>query len=426
MRKQAEDHDVRAIAVAHEPHGDCGRMTSARRTDGDRSILVLNAGSSSVKFALWTIDPAEGGLRRAARGAATGLGRRGRFEVRDGAGRVLAQSDAGIAGHAAALAAVFDWLEARHVGRSLAAVGHRVVHGGVRYAAPVLCTAQVLAEVEALTPLAPAHQPFSLEGVRAAGRRHPDLPQVLCFDTAFHRDQPAVARRMALPRALHREGVMNYGFHGLSYEYIAGALADYSAEAAHGRVVVAHLGHGASMCALRDRRSVATTMTFSPLDGLPMGRRCGTLDPGVVLYLLREKGMTVERVTQLLNAESGLLGVSGLSEDMRDLLASADPHAREAVDLFVYRAGRELGSLAAALGGLDALVFTAGVGQHAAAVRERICTGAGWLGLALDAAANARGGPRISSDASRVSAWVIPTDEERIIARHTAALAGLA
>jgi len=269
-------------------------------------------------------------------------------------------------------------------------------------------------------PLAPLHQPHNLAAVAAVAARHPQLPQVACFDTAFHHTQPAVATRFALPRHLSEEGVRRYGFHGLSYEYIAAALPRYlGAAPARGRVIVAHLGAGASLCALRDGCSVATTMSFTPLDGVPMGCRCGALDPGVVLYLLQEKGLSAAAVAALLYHESGLLGVSGLSDDMRTLLASELPAAREAVELFVYRIGREIGSLAAALGGLDALVYTAGIGEHAPQIRARVAAAAAWLGLELDPAANAAGGPRLATPRSRVSAWVIPTDEDLMIARHT-------
>jgi acetate kinase len=281
----------------------------------------------------------------------------------------------------------------------------------------------VVNELRRLVPLAPLHQPHHLAAIAALYKLHPGLPQVACFDTAFHQTQPLVASSFALPHALTAEGVRRYGFHGLSYEYIAGAFAQQpGAQAAQGRVVVAHLGSGASMCALRDGRSVATTMSFTPLDGLPMSRRCGSLDPGVVLYLMQEKNMSADAVSTLLYHDSGLLGVSGLSDDMQTLLASSDARAAQAVDLFVYRVGRELGSLAAALGGLDALVFTAGIGEHAVEIRRRVCADADWLGVELDEAANAAHGPRITKSGSRTSAWVIPTDEDLMIARHTAAL----
>jgi acetate kinase len=307
-------------------------------------------------------------------------------------------------------------------GEPLGAVGHRVGHGGLRYVEPVRVDDTVLAELETLVPLAPLHQPHNLAPIVALRGRRPELPQVACFDTAFHRTQPAVAQAFALPREYSEQGVRRYGFHGISYEYIASELPRYDPRAAAGRVVVAHLGNGSSLCALRDGRSVATTMGFSSLDGLPMGTRCGALDPGVLLHLLNHYHLDTPALEALLYKGSGLLGVSGVSSDMRALLASTDPRAAAAVDLYVYRIGRELGSLAAALGGLDALVFTAGIGAHAAAVRARVCRDAAWLGLTPDEAANAAGGPRISRAGSTVSAWVIPTDEELMIARHTSRL----
>jgi acetate kinase len=279
----------------------------------------------------------------------------------------------------------------------------------------------VLRALERYVPLAPLHQPANLAGIRAAATFLPGVPQVACFDTAFHRQHPLVADQFALPIELYAAGVRRYGFHGLSYEYIARTLPEAAPEIAEGRVVVAHLGNGASMCALQAGRSIDATMSFTALDGLPMGTRCGNLDPGVLLYLLKEKGMDEPGLEDLLYKRSGLLGLSGVSSDMRELLASADPHAAQAVDYFVYRVGRELGSLAAALSGLDGLVFTAGIGEHAAEIRARVCRAAGWLGIDLDAAANARHGPRISVVGSRASAWVIPTDEERMIALHTIA-----
>jgi len=276
-----------------------------------------------------------------------------------------------------------------------------------------------------LVPLAPLHQPHHLSAIAALAKLHPRLPQVACFDTSFHRSQPELATRYALPRNLTDEGIRRYGFHGLSYEYIAGVLPEMLGEAgARGRVVVAHLGNGASMCAIKEGRSVATTMGFTTLDGLPMSRRCGALDPGVVLYLMQQKGLSADAVSELLYQSSGLLGVSGLSDDMKALLASSDPNAAEAVSLFVYRIGRELGSLVAALGGFDALVFTGGIGEHAGEIRRRVCRDASWLGLQLDEAKNRAGGPRITTGDSRTSAWMIPTDEDLMIARHTWSLTG--
>lgn len=355
------------------------------------NILTLNAGSSSLKFSVFAGDTDTAArLTLLHRGEVAGLG-------------------------ADALHQVLDLLDA--VGK-IDAVGHRVVHGGDRYAQPVLIDARVLADLHGLTPLAPLHQPQALAAIEALTRRDAALPQIACFDTAFHQTQPEVARRFGLPRALHDAGVKRYGFHGLSYEYIAEVLPRILGAHADGRVIVAHLGNGASLCGLRERKSVATTMGFTPLDGLLMGTRCGALDPGVVLHLLRSNGMSVERVEQILHHESGLLGVSGSSADMRALLASTDPHAQQAVELFVYRIAREIGSMAAALGGADALVFTAGIGEHAPVIRESICRACEWLGVQIDTHANAAGMPRITTETSPVSAWVIATHENEMIARH--------
>jgi acetate kinase len=298
------------------------------------------------------------------------------------------------------------------------------VHGGAAYAQPVRLDHRLLAALERLVPLAPLHQPHNLAPIRLLLDRAPDLPQVACFDTSFHRTNPELAQRFALPAELHDAGVRRYGFHGLSYEYIASVLPALDARAAAGRTVVLHLGNGASMCALEAGRSVASTMGFTAVDGLPMGTRCGSLDPGVMLFLMDERGMDARAIETLIYHRSGLLGVSGLSSDMRTLLASDEPRARLAIDLYVYRIRRELGSLAAALGGLDALMFTAGIGENAPAIRSRVCRDAAWLGVELDPRANEQGGPRISAAGSRVSAWAIPTNEELMIARHTRQLVG--
>ena len=384
------------------------------------AILVLNAGSSSLKFEVFVLDAAE--LARATAGIVEEVNDRPRFSAADAGGNVVGQRswDAGI-GHAGALEFLLGWLGELAGGKTVVAVGHRVVHGGTEFAAPVRITPEVTAKLEALVPLAPLHQPANLLPVKALAAQRPALPQVACFDTAFHTSQPRPAHTFAIPRALTEAGVRRYGFHGLSYEYVASVLPTYDARAATGRTVVLHLGNGASMCALSAGRSVATTMGFTALDGLAMGTRCGAIDPGVLLYLMDERRMDARALEQLLYRESGLLGVSGLSSDMRELLASPDPRAREAVDLFCYRIVRELGSLAAALGGLDAIVFTAGIGEHAAPVRAAVCRDAAWLGVEMDAEANAAKGPRISTAASRVAVWVIPTDEELMIARHTRA-----
>jgi len=388
-------------------------------------LLVFNAGSSSVKFSVFELarPPA---LARLAGGEIDGLGARPRFVAYDAAGtRLRDERLAPGCQHEEALAMILGWVDQHAAGATIAAAGHRVVHGGVRYAAPVLLTPDVLVSLDALAPLAPLHQPHNLAAIRAVGRLRPGLPQVACFDTAFHTTQPPVAQAFALPYALTESGIRRYGFHGLSYEYVASVLPDYLGTAAEGRVVVAHLGAGASMCAMRSRRSVATTMGFTALEGLPMGTRTGALDPGVILHLLGERGMSLAAVTELLYRQSGLLGMSGISSDMRDLLATDEPRAARAIDVFVYRVSRELGSLAAALEGLDALVFTGGIGEHAVPIRARVCRDAEWLGVRCDAAANARGGPRISAEGSRASAWVIPTNEELMIARHTVRVAGL-
>ena len=385
------------------------------------AVLILNAGSSSIKFALFPADEQPTRRDLVCEGAYEGLGHRVHFTARDGSGNRLVNDEMPeTTTHEDVVADLLRWLEARFPDRELVAAGHRVVHGGTRYAGPVRIDADVIAELTRLVPLAPLHQPHHLNAIAALAKLHPSLPQVACFDTSFHHSQPELATRYALPRELTAEGVRRYGFHGLSYEYIAGVLPEVIGEAgARGRVVVAHLGSGASMCAIKEGRSVATTMGFTTLDGLPMSRRCGDLDPGVVLYLMQQKGMSADAISGLLYQSSGLLGVSGVSDDMKELLASEEPDAAEAVSLFVYRIGRELGSLVAALGGFDALVFTAGIGEHAPEIRRRVCKDASWLGLQLDETRNTAGGPRITTADSSTSAWVIPTDEDLMIARHT-------
>lgn len=387
------------------------------------ALLTLNAGSSSVKFAVYS-NAAEPGLL--CRGHVEGIGASPRFLAADAAGRPIAEktwSPAADPQHAGAIEFILSWVR-RAAPERIEAVGHRVVHGGERFTRPVLIDAEVLAGLRALVPLAPLHQPQNLAAIDLVARLEPDLPQVACFDTAFHCTQPDIARAIAIPRRFSEAGVRRYGFHGLSYEFIAGALPGFDPAAAKGRTIVAHLGNGASLCALSAGRSIATTMGFSALDGLVMGTRCGSIDPGVLLHLAGHEGLSLDQVGAVLYEQSGLLGVSGLSGDMRTLLASPDPRAREAVDLFVYRAAREIGSLAAALGGLDALVFTGGIGEHAAPVREAIGRASAWLGLEIDAGANRAGGPRLSAPSSRVAAWVIPTDEELMIARHTVRVVG--
>jgi acetate kinase len=385
------------------------------------AILVLNAGSSSIKFSLFEGHERPGPRGLICDGAFDGIGHRVHFAAKDNAGKSLAdRSLTEGTTHEDVLATLLEWVEDEYPYHPLIAAGHRVVHGGSRFTAPIRIDSSVMDELRRLVPWAPLHQPHNLAAIAAVAKLHRELPQVACFDTAFHHTQPAVAAAFALPRAITAQGIRRYGFHGLSYEYIAGVLPDVLGPvAADGRVVVAHLGSGASLCAMHRRRSVATTMGFTTLDGLVMGTRSGNLDPGALLYLLQEMGMTPQAVSDLLYRSSGLLGVSGISDDMRTLLASADPSAAEAIALFVYRFGRELGSLAASLGGLDALVFTAGIGEHAPEIRRRACEQASWLGLELDDAANASGATRISAPTSKVSAWVIATDEDLVIARHT-------
>ena len=390
------------------------------------AILVLNAGSSSLKFTEFLVSD-DDTLEVCVSGNLEELYGRARFRARDASGAVVGEhewDENRPPEHAGGLEFLFDWLHAHARDTRLVSVGHRVVHGGVAYAAPIRITSDVLSELDSLIPLAPLHQPHNLLPIKVIAERLPELPQVACFDTAFHHDAPRLSQAFALPADIIVRGVRRYGFHGLSYEYIASVLPRHDPRAADGRTVVLHLGNGASMCAMQGGKSVASTMGFTALDGLPMGTRCGSLDPGVVLYLMDEMRMDARALEDLLYRRSGLLGVSGLSSDMRSLIESEDPRARFAIDLFVYRIGRELGSLAAALGGLDAIVFTAGIGERAAAIRDAVCRQAAWLGVQLDPAANATNGPRISAAFSRVAAWVIPTNEELMIARHCHTLAG--
>lgn len=384
------------------------------------AVLSLNAGSSSLKFALFEVDAARQ-LSPVAKGQIEGIGTAPHFLARGRESAIVAErrwpAGADMA-HEAFFAELFDWVE-DHLGRqSLIGIGHRVVHGGDRFGEPVLVTDDVLEKLAALSPLAPLHQPHNLAAVQAARAIRPHLPEVVCFDTAFHRTQPYVATRFALPRAVEAEGVRRYGFHGLSYEYIAKCLSELDPEAARGRVIAAHLGNGASLCAMRAGASVDTTMGFTALDGLVMGTRSGTLDPGVLLYLIQQHGFTGESLEDLLYRRSGLLGVSGISSDMRTLLASADPRAREAIELFVHRLAREAGALASSLGGLDCFVFTAGIGENSAEIRAMAGERLAWLGVEIDAEANAAGASVISSPRSRVKVRVIPTDEERMVAFH--------
>jgi len=385
----------------------------------NKPILVINAGSSSIKFSIFETLP-DRTLSASAHGQIEGIGLSAHLTAADASGQRLVDQFVPGKDHDEALAAIRAW-SASTIGSEAGfdGVGHRVVHGGTAYAEPVRVSEQVIADLAALIPLAPLHQPHNIAAIRAIATSAPDVPQVACFDTAFHRAQADIVQEYGLPRELTAKRIRRYGFHGLSYEYIVSVLPDVSPECADGRLVVAHLGNGASLCAIHRGRSVANTMGFSTVEGLLMGTRTGSLDPGVILYLLQHEGMSAEAVEQLLYEKSGLLGVSGLSSDMRTLMASDSPAARNAVDLFVYRIRRELGSLAAALGGVDALIFTAGIGEHSAEIRARVCRDARWLGITLDEEANAKGGPRLSVPDSPASAWMIPTDENLMIARHT-------
>jgi acetate kinase len=392
----------------------------------DDVVLVINAGSSSLKFCVY--NAAADGWRLNTRGQIEGIGSAPRFSARDDVGVRLADEaldrnevhDGGTA-----LAALASWLRSHYHAAHVLGVGHRVVHGGARFTGPTLVTPGVVEELRALIPLAPLHQPHNLAAIEAVSDRLPHVPQVACFDTAFHRGQPEIASVVPLPRDICGAGVQRYGFHGLSYEYIASVLPQVAPEIADGRVVVAHLGSGASLCAMKQRRSIDSTLGFTALDGLCMGTRPGALDPGVVLYLFQSLWLSARDVETILYKKSGLLGISGISNDMRELTASTAPSARLAVEYFVYRAVKEIGALAAVLGGIDGLVFTAGIGENSPEIRRRICEGSAWLGLEVDGAANDARSARISRARSRVSAWVIPTNEELIIARHTGAVLGL-
>ncbi len=386
-------------------------------------VVTLNAGSSSVKFALFAADA--DWPRLIVSGAVEGLAAKPRFRaaIVDGGA-----SDSRLADkltHKQAIAAIFEWLEEAYPVVAVSAIGHRVVHGGLRFAAPVIVDAEVLAELRQLTPLAPLHQPHNLAGIEGAKEAFPHVPQVACFDTAFHRGHAFVDDAYALPYSYYERGLRRFGFHGLSYEYISRRLRMIDPIQAEGGVIVAHLGNGASLCAMKGGRSIATSMGFSALEGLPMGTRCGQIDPGLLLYLLQSEGMAPEELSHLLYERSGLLGLSGVSHDMRTLEASQEPRAQAAIAYFVHRIKVEIAALAAALGGLDALVFTAGIGENSPRVRAGVVEGLGWLGLALDAAANARNDLLISAPQSRIPVFVTPTDEEAMIARHTIETTGL-
>jgi acetate kinase len=388
-------------------------------------IAVLNAGSSSIKFALYEAGAGETLLYR---GQIEQIGVSPRLRVVDSQSKPVAEESFARDGfdHRAATRKLLETAAKLMRGRKVAAVGHRVVHGGTKYAAPIRIDAEVVSSLSALEPLAPLHQPHNLAPIRAIMEAAPNIPQVACFDTAFHRSQPDFAQLFALPRKFTQAGVRRYGFHGLSYEYVSTRFRQIDAGLADSRLVIAHLGNGASLCALRHGRSVASTMGFTAVDGLMMGTRCGAIDPGVLIYLMDTHGMDARAIEDLIYRKSGLLGVSGISSDMRTLRGSSEPAAAEAIGLFVYRIVREIGSLAAALGGLDALIFTGGIGENDAATRAEVVAGCGWLGAEIDKTRNAAGPGRISRDASRLSIWVIPTDEERMIARHTSSVVGLA
>ncbi|CUH53418.1 acetate/propionate family kinase [Shimia marina] len=374
------------------------------------AFLVLNAGSSSIKYAVYNTD-----LKILLNGQVDRIGMGPQFH---GSGTDLPVPVAPEASHAEVLDWLLTHIEELSGPLRIVGAGHRVVHGGQEFAAPTRITDEVIAKLQALAPLAPGHQPHNLAGIAAVARRWPAIAQVACFDTAFHRTQPRVSQLFAIPRALSEDGVLRYGFHGLSYHYISTQLPHHL-DTPNGKVIVAHLGNGASMCAMENRQSVATTMGYTALDGLVMGRRCGELDPGVIFHLLRDRGMSVAEIETMLGTKSGLLGVSDLSSDMRDLLASDSPAAAEAVELFVYQACKKIGALAATLGGLDAIVFTGGIGENAAPIRARILEGCAWLGADLDPVANAAAVSRITTKESRLAAHVIPTDEEGIIAGET-------
>jgi acetate kinase len=391
----------------------------------DDYALVLNAGSSSLKFSVFE-RPAGERWHLEARGQIDGIGTSPRLSVKDEIGAALANQDVAARDGREALRALADWLRSKYGGSRVLGVGHRVVHGGARFTGPTIIDAAVMRELYQLVPLAPLHQPYNLAAIEAVFEQLPGVPQVACFDTSFHRGQPEVAELIPLPRELRQQGVQRYGFHGLSYEFIASVLPLTAPEIARGRVVVAHLGSGASMCAMKDLKSVDSTLGFTALDGLCMGTRPGALDPGVVLHLFQGLNLSAKEVETLLYKKSGLLGISGISNDMRDLLGRTEPAARLAVDFFVYRAARELGGLVAALGGIDALVFTAGIGENSPEIRQRICEASAWLGIEIDAGANNKRESKISSGSSTPSVWVIPTNEELMIARHTGALLGLA
>ena len=392
----------------------------------DDYALVLNAGSSSLKFCVFH-RPAGENWHLESRGQIEGIGTAPELSAKGASGEVLVKEDLSgkVRDGRTALEALGAWLRSKYGGARILGVGHRVVHGGTKYDRPVVVNQQVLKDLRELIPLAPLHQPHNLAAIETICERMPDVPQVACFDTSFHRGHASVAELIPLPAEITKAGLQRYGFHGLSYEYIASVLPEVAPEIAKRRVIVAHLGSGASMCAMSEGKSVDSTMAFTALDGLCMGTRPGGLDPGVVLYLFQNLGLSVKEVESILYKKAGLLGISGISNDMRDLLGRSEPEARLAVDYFIYRTAKEIGALAAALGGIDALVFTAGIGENSPEIRRRVCEASSWLGVELDPTANSGKDPRISAPQSKVSVWVIPTNEELMIARHTATLLGL-
>jgi acetate kinase len=391
----------------------------------DDYALVLNAGSSSLKFCVFQ-RPAGKGWRLEARGQIEGIGTSAHFSVKDENGESLAKEDVAVSDGNEAVDKLAAWLRSKYGGSKVLGVGHRVVHGGVRFKGPTIVTPTVISQLRKLIPLAPLHQPYNLAAIEAATECLPGVPQVACFDTSFHRGHPGVTELIPLPRELRMQGLQRYGFHGLSYEYIASALPEIAPEIAMKRVIVAHLGSGASLCALKKGKSIDSTLGFTALDGLCMGTRPGALDPGVVLHLFQGLNMSAKEVETVLYKKSGLLGISGISNDMRDLIGRKEPQAHLAVDYFVYRVAKEIGALTAVLGGLDGLVFTAGIGENSPEIRKRICKASAWLGIELDEAANTNRLANISEFDSKVSVWVIPTNEELMIARHTGSLLGLA
>jgi acetate kinase len=393
----------------------------------DDYALVLNAGSSSLKFCVFE-RPSKGTTwRLEARGQIEGIGTSPRLTVKDTEGVALADEklQALVRNGGDAIDVLARWLKSRYGGSRVLGVGHRVVHGGARFAGPTILNKEILGQLRELVSLAPLHQPHNLAAIEAVFERLPDVSQVACFDTSFHRGHSAVAELVPLPHELCNSGIGRYGFHGISYEYIASVLPKSAPEIANGRVIVAHLGSGASLCALKDGKSVDTTMGFTAVDGLCMGTRPGAVDPGIVLYLFQTLGLSAKEVETILYKKSGLLAISEISNDMRVLLGRSEPAAQLAVDYFVYRAAKEIGALAAVLGGVDGLVFTAGIGENSPKIRHRICEASRWLGVEIDETKNNNQGPQISTTKSRISAWVIPTNEELMIALHTGTLLGL-